>query len=116
MTDSATTLPPSEGSLKGVRTAPGVDALASGEFSRGDRALFEPLIQSLLTHDEYMLLADYQAYIDCQDSVDAAWHDHDRWIRMSILNVARIGKFSSDRAIRDYCSDIWKTWPVKIEL
>ncbi len=86
-----------------------VDALAGGEFSGGDRDLFAPLIQSLLTHDEYMLLADYQAYIDCQDRVAAAWHDHDRWTRMSILNVARIGKFSSDRTIRDYCSDIWKT-------
>ena len=93
-----------------------LDALAGGEFSHGDRALFEPLVQSLLTRDEYMLLADYQAYIDCQDGVGAAWRDHDRWTRMSILNVARIGKFSSDRAIRDYCSDIWKTWPVKIEL
>lgn len=93
-----------------------LDALAGGEFSHGDRVLFEPLIQSLLTHDEYMLLADYQAYIDCQDAVGAAWRDHDRWTRMSILNVARIGKFSSDRAIRDYCSDVWKTWPVKIEL
>ncbi|MGB9146764.1 MAG: glycogen/starch/alpha-glucan phosphorylase, partial [Acidobacteriaceae bacterium] len=93
-----------------------LDALAGGEFSHGDRALFEPLVQSLLTRDEYMLLADYQAYIDCQDGVGASWRDHDRWTRMSILNVARIGKFSSDRAIRDYCSDIWKTWPVKIEL
>ena len=63
-----------------------------------------------------MLLADYQSYIECQDLVGAAYRDHDRWNRMSILNVARIGKFSSDRSIRDYCSDIWKTWPVKIEL
>jgi starch phosphorylase len=93
-----------------------LDALAGGEFSHGDRALFEPLVQSLLTRDDYMLLGDYQSYIDCQDSVGAAYRDHDRWTRMSILNVARIGKFSSDRSIRDYCADIWKTWPVKIEL
>ncbi|MGB0073482.1 MAG: glycogen/starch/alpha-glucan phosphorylase [Terracidiphilus sp.] len=93
-----------------------LDALAGGEFSHGDRTLFEPLIQSLLTRDEYMLLADYQSYIDCQDHVGEAYRDHDRWNRMSILNVARTGKFSSDRSIRDYCSDIWKTWPVKIEL
>jgi starch phosphorylase len=93
-----------------------LDALAGGEFSHGDRTLFEPLIQSLLTRDEYMLLADYQSYIDCQDRVGEAYRDHDRWNRMSMLNVARIGKFSSDRSIRDYCSDIWKTWPVKIEL
>jgi len=93
-----------------------LDALAGGEFSHGDRALFAPLVDSLLTRDEYMLLADYQSYIDCQDVVGAAYRDHDRWNRMSILNVARIGKFSSDRSIRDYCSEIWKTWPVKIEL
>ena len=74
------------------------------------------LLQSLLTRDDYMLLADYQSYIDCQDSVSAAYRDRDRWTRMSMLNVARIGKFSSDRSIRDYCADIWKSWPVKIDL
>jgi starch phosphorylase len=63
-----------------------------------------------------MLFADYQSYIDCQDEIDQVFKDADRWTRMSILNVARIGKFSSDRAIRDYCADIWKTWPVKIEI
>ena len=93
-----------------------LDSLSNGEFSHGDRSLFEPLIQSLLTHDEYMLLADYQSYIDCEDRVDLAYQDADHWTRMSILNVARIGKFSSDRAIRDYCAEIWKTWPVKIEI
>jgi starch phosphorylase len=91
-------------------------SLSSGEFSRGDRTLFEPLINSLLTSDEYMLLADYQSYIDCQDRVSAAYKDQDAWTRMSILNVARIGKFSSDRSIRDYCAEIWKSWPVKIQL
>ncbi len=93
-----------------------LDALAGGEFSHGDRGLFQPLVDSLLNRDEYMLLADYQSYIDCQDRVDAAWRDRDAWTRMSILNVARAGKFSSDRAIRDYCADIWKTWPVKISV
>jgi starch phosphorylase len=93
-----------------------LDSLSNGDFSRGDKALFEPLVNSLLTTDEYMLLADYQAYVDCQDQVSAAYKDPEAWTRMSILNVARIGKFSSDRAIRDYCADIWKTWPVKIQL
>jgi starch phosphorylase len=93
-----------------------LDALSSGEFSRGDRNLFAPLVGSLLTGDEYMLLADYQSYIDCQDRVSLAYKNQDEWTRMSILNVARIGKFSSDRAIRDYSADIWKTWPVKIQL
>ncbi len=93
-----------------------LDSLSSGEFSHGDRSLFEPLVNSLLTQDEYLLLADYQSYIDCQDRVDLAYQDAEHWTRMSILNVARIGKFSSDRAIRDYCAEIWKTWPVKIEV
>jgi starch phosphorylase len=91
-------------------------ALTNGEFSHGDRTLFEPLFNSLLSVDEYMLLADYQSYIDCQDRVSEAYKDREAWTRMSILNVARIGKFSSDRSIRDYCSDIWKTWPVKVQL
>ena len=93
-----------------------LDALSSGEFSHGDKSLFEPLVSSLLHGDDYMLLADYQSYIDCQDSVSQAYKNQDDWTRMSILNVARIGKFSSDRSIRDYCADIWKTWPVKIQL
>ena len=93
-----------------------LDSLVSGEFSHGDRSLFAPLYNSLLNKDEYLLLADYQSYIDCQDEVSAAYRDQDAWTRMSILNVARMGKFSSDRSIRDYCSDIWKTWPVKVEL
>jgi starch phosphorylase len=93
-----------------------LDALLSGELSRGDKTLFEPLVNSLLNGDEYMLLADYQSYIDCQDRVSHAYKNQEEWTRMSILNVARIGKFSSDRSIRDYCADIWKTWPVKIQL
>ena len=93
-----------------------LDSLSSGEFSHGDRNLFEPLVSSLLNHDDYMLLADYRSYIDCQDRVGEAYKDQEGWTRMSILNVARIGKFSSDRSIRDYCSDIWKTWPVKIQV
>jgi starch phosphorylase len=93
-----------------------LDSLLSGEFSRGDRGLFEPLVGSLVNSDEYMLLADYQSYVDCQDSVGAAYKDQDAWTRMSILNVARIGKFSSDRSIRDYSAEIWKTWPVKIQM
>ena len=93
-----------------------LDALTGGEFSHGDKTLFEPLVQSLLNRDDYMLLADYQSYIDCQDRVSVAYRNPDEWTRMSILNVARSGKFSSDRSIRDYCAEIWKTWPVKIHL
>jgi starch phosphorylase len=93
-----------------------IDALTSGEFSHGDRGLFEPLVRSLLSTDDYMLLADYQSYIDCQQRVSAAYSDKEAWTKMSIFNVARVGKFSSDRSIRDYCAEIWKTWPVKIQV
>src|SRR5207244_12491674 len=72
-----------------------IDLIASGHFSGGNRELFRPLVDTLLNHDEYMVLADYQAYVDCQDEVARAYGDHERWARMSILNVARIGKFSS---------------------
>ena len=85
-----------------------IGQIASGVFSHGDRELFRPLVGSLLNRDEYMLLADYQAYVDCQDLVSKAFRDKSRWTRMSILNVARMGKFSSDRSIRDYCEKIWK--------
>ena len=93
-----------------------LDSLSSGEFSHGDRKLFEPLVNSLLTRDDYMLLADYQSYIECQDQASQLYANPEKWTRMSILNVARIGKFSSDRSIREYCAEIWKTWPVKIEV
>ena len=85
-----------------------IDLINSGHFSPSDDALFRPLTKSLLYHDEYLLLADFQSYITSQDEVDQAFRSRERWTRMSILNVARMGKFSSDRAIRDYCEKIWK--------
>jgi starch phosphorylase len=91
-----------------------LDELASGRFSGGDRELFRPLVQSLLEQDPYMLLADYRSYVDQQTEVGRAFLDRDRWTTMSVLNVARMGKFSSDRAIREYCEDIWKVAPVPI--
>ena len=93
-----------------------IDRIASGFFSHGDANLFKPIVDNLLYGDPYMLLADYQSYIDCQEQVSQAYRDQDHWTRMSILNVARMGKFSSDRSIRDYCEDIWKVQPVAIEL
>jgi starch phosphorylase len=89
-----------------------IDFLASGHFSGGDTGLFAPLIDSLLHRDDYLLLADYQSYIDCQERIAAAFRDEESWARMSILNVARMGKFSSDRSIREYCTKIWKVQPV----
>jgi starch phosphorylase len=93
-----------------------IDLIASGHFSGGDADRFKPLVDSLLYHDEYMLLADYQSYVDCQDRVSEAFRHQKRWTRMSILNTARSGKFSSDRSIRDYCERIWNAKPVKVEL
>jgi starch phosphorylase len=90
-----------------------IDQISSGYFSRGDSELFSPLIDSLLNRDEYMLLADYHSYVDCQDRVGSAFRDSSNWTRMSILNVARMGKFSSDRSIREYCKTIWKVNPLK---
>lgn len=93
-----------------------IDQIASGYFSNGDTDLFKALIDSLLYHDEYLVLADYQAYIDCQEQVNLAYRDQENWTRMSILNTARTGYFSSDRAIREYCNEIWDIQPVSIEL
>jgi glycogen phosphorylase len=85
-----------------------IDALASGVFSGGDRGPSEQVISSILDRDEYLVLADYRSYIDCHDrDVGPAWADEDRWTRMSILNTARSGYFSSDRTVRGYCRDIW---------
>ena len=90
-----------------------IDALTSGVFSGEDRGAFEQVISSLLDWDEYLVLADYRSYIDCHDqAVGSAWADEDRWSRMSILNTARSGFFSSDRTVRDYCRDIWHLVPV----
>jgi starch phosphorylase len=89
-----------------------IDLIDSGFFSDGDRDLFHPLVESLLTRDDYMLLADYQSYVDCQQRVSDAYSDQDNWTRMSILNSARVGRFSSDRSIRDYCRDIWRVRPI----
>ena len=90
-----------------------LDLIGSGLFGRGDRDLFRPLVDALVAHDEYMVLADYRAYVDCQNSVGDAFLDTARWTRMSILNSARVGRFSSDRAIREYCRDIWHVDPVE---
>ncbi|MBC8731934.1 glycogen/starch/alpha-glucan phosphorylase [Paraburkholderia sp. UCT2] len=90
--------------------------IADGHFSRGDREMFRPLIDNLTHADPFLVLADYAAYVARQDAVSAAWQDTRRWTRMSILNTARSGKFSSDRAIGEYCDKIWKIRPMRITL
>jgi len=93
-----------------------IDLINSGLFSHGDTSLFRPLTDNLIHHDPFMVLADYHTYVSRQTEVDHAYRDPTHWNRMSILNVARIGKFSSDRSIRDYCERIWKVTPVPVTL
>mgnify|MGYP000322832796 CR=1 FL=1 len=85
-----------------------MEALSSGTFSHGDRNLFQPLIDSLMSpHDQYLLIRDLESYIDCQNRVNEAYLEPQLWTRMAILNVARMGKFSTDRTIRQYANEIW---------
>jgi starch phosphorylase len=93
-----------------------IDLIKDGFFSRGNSEMFRDLINNLLHHDPYMVLADYRAYAECQQRVDAAFGDTERWTRMSILNTARSGKFSSDRTIREYCVEIWHSKSVPVQL
>ena len=81
----------------------------------GNRDLFRPIVDSLLNQDTYLVLADFQAYLECQHKADKAFRDQEHWTRMSILNVARMGKFSSDRSIREYCKNIWDAKPIVAE-
>jgi len=85
-----------------------IDSLRNGAFSRGDKELFRPLVDSLLDpYDPYLLLLDLESYLACQDRVNTAFLDQAAWTRMSILNVARMGKFSTDRTIKQYAREIW---------
>jgi len=91
-----------------------LDFVASGVLAGGDTSLFRPLVDNLLTSDPFLVLADYQAYVDCQAQVSALWHDPQTWTRKSIITVARMGKFSSDRSIRDYCRQVWRVRPMHV--
>ncbi|MFN8340219.1 MAG: glycogen/starch/alpha-glucan phosphorylase [Cyclobacteriaceae bacterium] len=93
-----------------------IDMIGSGFFSPENPDLFRPLVDSLLYHDPYMVMADYRYYVDCQQRVSEAFRDADNWSRMSILNVARSGKFSSDRTIAEYCKEIWHVDPVEVQV
>ena len=84
-----------------------INLIKGGHFSHGDKEMFEPLINNLLYHDPFCVFADFSDYLDAQDRVSSAWTNRERWNRMSIINTARSGFFSSDRSIRDYCSKIW---------
>ena len=84
-----------------------INLIKGGHFSQGDKEKFEPLLDNLLNHDPFCVFADFSDYLDAQDRVSSAWVNRDAWNRMSLLNTARSGFFSSDRSIRDYCKSIW---------
>jgi glycogen phosphorylase len=93
-----------------------LDLIAHGHFTDGDTEILRPVVDSLRYHDPFLALVDYRAYVDCQAAVDDTWQDADAWSRMSILNTARSGKFSSDRAIGQYCDEIWGVEPMRVDV
>ncbi|MBI2372422.1 MAG: glycogen/starch/alpha-glucan phosphorylase [Deltaproteobacteria bacterium] len=105
---------PSEICAANVEVREALDLIGSGAFSRGDRTLFEPIVKNLSEVDEYMVLADFAAYSDAHVRVDRAWAEPERWTTASILNVARMGAFSSDRSIREYAERIWRVREVPV--
>ena len=93
-----------------------LDLIADGTFSHGDTEVFRPLVDNLRYDDPFLVLADYASYVKCQEVVSAAWQDTESWTKKSILNSARSGKFSSDRAIAEYCAEIWNVWPLTVKI
>ena len=91
-----------------------VESIRHGRFSAGDRTLFEPLVHRLVEEDPFFVLADFRAYVACQGRIARAWKNPDDWWRTAILNVAAMGRFSSDRSIRDYARDVWHVTPVEV--
>ena len=93
-----------------------VDMIRRNVFSVSEPGLFDPIVRSLLDYnDYYMLLADLRSYCEAQDRVDATYRTTDRWMRMSLVNIARSGRFSSDRAVAEYARDIWHVKGVSFE-
>ena len=92
-----------------------LDFIAGGALAGGDAGLFRPLVENVLWSDPFLVLADYAAYVACQEQVSARWLDTEAWTRQSILTTARMGKFSSDRAIREYAGQIWQVQPMAVE-
>jgi len=94
-----------------------VDQIQNGFFSPQDPGLFRPIVESLLHHgDRYMIMADFEAYMKAQELVDETFVNREKWARMSILNTANMGKFSTDRTITEYSEDIWGVVPVSVEI
>ena len=98
----------------GLREA--LSMINTGYFNRDKPHLYNDLYNSLVFEDKYMLLEDFASYVECQQRVIKTWQDPEKWTRMSILNTAASGKFSSDRTITEYAKDIWELEPVTVEL
>jgi starch phosphorylase len=119
-TEDVASLRPTYRSIDYVKKDPEIalalDMIRRNVFSLLEPGLFEPILRSLLEYnDYYMLLADLRSYSDAQERVDAAYRDQARWNRMSLINIARSGRFSSDRAVMEYANDIWHVKPVDFE-
>jgi starch phosphorylase len=93
-----------------------VDAIGSGAFSPAEPGLFRPIVDSLLSDDRYLLMADIESYAAAQRAVDEHWRDQHGWAKSAILNVARMGHFSSDRSVREYAERIWTVRPVPVDV
>ena len=93
-----------------------LDLVLSGFFSPDDKRRFEPVVHDLWTNDQYLVCADFPAYLECHERVDAAYHDPDHWSRMVVANLSNVGRFSSDRTIRQYAEEIWGIRPVAVDL
>ena len=85
--------------------------MASGYFSTDDPSRFHPVVEALSRHDPFLLLADYASYIACQERVDGVFRQPDEWAKRAILNVAGMGRFSSDRTVLEYASLVWDVEP-----
>jgi starch phosphorylase len=92
-----------------------LEAISDDTFSPAQRGLFSPLVRSLVESDPFLVLTDFAAYVDAQERVSSLWQRPDAWTKASILNTARMGFFSSDRAIREYAERIWRVRPVKLD-
>jgi len=93
-----------------------INMIASNYFSSNEPGIFKPLIDGLLNYDYYCLLADYQSYIDTQEKINQLYLNQTEWAKKSILNSARMGKFSSDRSVKQYAEKVWEVEPVKVDI
>ncbi|GJQ20317.1 MAG: alpha-1,4 glucan phosphorylase [Bacteroidia bacterium] len=91
-----------------------IEQLRDGYFCNGDKDLFKPIVDNITGPDPYMIMADFDSYVKCQEAVEDAYRDEEEWTKRAILNVARMAPFSSDRSVREYAKKIWQIEPVRI--